>query len=657
MSRSTRLTTRASLFVALLSLPHAAFGGASLPPPTYSGPMMMSACYSASSGSLRIVKPWEPTGCIPPSPYTSDSTTTVPCTGGGAFDCKGAEYFVEINTQGPQGPVGPPGPIGPRGFTGLEGPIGPQGPMGIQGPQGERGEPGLKGDTGPIGPAGAQGVKGDQGEPGPAGPKGEQGLPGLTGLQGPPGPAGPEGPPGSFSFSSGLTITGDIVPQLLISPASDGSSIASDPSVIDLWSTFDGYALDRSPRRTASIQASFVNSDGTSLGGTWGREVLQFRVGGSDDGAATPVERMRIDGAGRVGIGTASPGALLDVNGGADVRGDLRLRGPALRNRDGYAIIETDASDWLRLNHEQRFPGTALFGPLAVGTGGLAVGIWQQLPAGDAHMTGNVAIDGTLTAPHLGGNTQIGGELRVAGAHLRNSAGYAVVQTNATDWLRVNPLSQFPATAMYGAVALGSGGLAVGEWAQLPTGDARFTGQVRVGHSVIVAGAIESTGTPSADMNAAGLILRDETTGTRWQVHAHGDVLRMFNGTYETIVGSQSSSRRFKENVIPLDGALPLVARMRPVSFDYKAGLYGGRHGIGFLAEDLAEIVPEVVTVDSAGRPTAIDYGVLSTIAIQGVRELEASAAADRRTLERENAELRTRVEALEARLRALEAR
>jgi hypothetical protein len=240
-----------------------------------------------------------------------------------------------------------------------------------------------------------------------------------------------------------------------------------------------------------------------------------------------------------------------------------------------------------------------------------------------------------------------------------------MLQTNATDWLRVNMSQQFPGTAIYGPVAVGSGGLSVGSWEQLAPGYVHVTERIGIGMGaggpgaprVAVAGAIESAAVPTGDVNSAGLILRDETTGTRWQLHSHGDALRMWNGTFETIVGSQSSSVRYKQRVAPLEGALGLVSRMRPVSFDFRPGIHGGRHGIGFLAEELVGVVPEVVWLDSGGQPMAIDYGVLSTIAIQGMKELQEAAASDRRSLEQENAALRTRLEALEARLRAIEAR
>jgi hypothetical protein len=56
---------------------------------------------------------------------------------------------------------------------------------------------------------------------------------------------------------------------------------------------------------------------------------------------------------------------------------------------------------------------------------------------------------------------------------------------------------------------------------------------------------------------------------------------------------STSSDYRLKENVAPMTGALATVAQLKPVTYTWKAT---GEDGQGFIAHELAEVVPDCVT-------------------------------------------------------------
>jgi hypothetical protein len=77
----------------------------------------------------------------------------------------------------------------------------------------------------------------------------------------------------------------------------------------------DGSAMIRA----ATIQAQVDGTPGAN--DMPGRLVLSTTA----DGASSPTERMRIDSSGRVGIGTTSPSALLDVNGTHVEPGSIRF--------------------------------------------------------------------------------------------------------------------------------------------------------------------------------------------------------------------------------------------------------------------------------------------------------------------------------------------
>lgn len=91
-------------------------------------------------------------------------------------------------------------------------------------------------------------------------------------------------------------------------------------------------------------------------------------------------------------------------------------------------------------------------------------------------------------AIRLDSPTTVNGELTVTGARLRNSAGFGIVETNANDWLRINPDQQYPGIALYKPVAIGTGGLSVGDWTQMAQGQLRVTGAASLHGGLTVSG-------------------------------------------------------------------------------------------------------------------------------------------------------------------------
>jgi len=95
------------------------------------------------------------------------------------------------------------------------------------------------------------------------------------------------------------------------------------------------------------------------------------------------------------------------------------------------------------------------------------------------------------------------------------------------------------------------------------------------------------------------------------------------------------SSRRWKTNVQTLRRALETVERLRGVSFDWKQN---GAHDIGFIAEEVGQVVPEVVTYEENGKDAkAMDYARLAPLLVEAVKELK-----------KENEALKSRLEKLE---------
>jgi hypothetical protein len=82
---------------------------------------------------------------------------------------------------------------------------------------------------------------------------------------------------------------------------------------------------------------------------------------------------------------------------------------------------------------------------------------------------------------------------------------------------------------------------------------------------------------------------------------------------------TENSSIRFKENIQPLEPALAKVEQLNPVTYTKIATQ---EEEIGLIAEEVAELFPEVVTYNESGQPQGIQYQRLSVILLKAVQEL-----------------------------------
>ena len=84
------------------------------------------------------------------------------------------------------------------------------------------------------------------------------------------------------------------------------------------------------------------------------------------------------------------------------------------------------------------------------------------------------------------------------------------------------------------------------------------------------------------------------------------------------------SSRRFKENITGLTYGLDKVMELNPVFFKYKESYKQGQgRKIGFIAEDMAEVIPEVVSYNEDGSTDSVDYKLLTSLLTKAIQELK----------------------------------
>jgi hypothetical protein len=110
------------------------------------------------------------------------------------------------------------------------------------------------------------------------------------------------------------------------------------------------------------------------------------------------------------------------------------------------------------------------------------------------------------------------------------------------------------------------------------------------------------------------------------------------NGTLGTVV----SSARFKQDVHDMEDASDVVRKLRPVTFHYTEAAVGAEGAqatqYGLIAEEVAEVAPELVATGADGKPYSVKYHVLPALLLNEIQKQERVIAA-----------LSARLEALEA--------
>ena len=78
------------------------------------------------------------------------------------------------------------------------------------------------------------------------------------------------------------------------------------------------------------------------------------------------------------------------------------------------------------------------------------------------------------------------------------------------------------------------------------------------------------------------------------------------------------SSRRLKENIVVIDNAVNKLKKLRGVYFDWKES---GKRDIGFIAEEVGKIIPEVVTYEDEENASGLDYSRLTCLLLESIKE------------------------------------
>ncbi len=115
-------------------------------------------------------------------------------------------------------------------------------------------------------------------------------------------------------------------------------------------------------------------------------------------------------------------------------------------------------------------------------------------------------------------------------------------------------------------------------------------------------------------------------------------------------LGTVSSSRRFKEDIRDIGATSAKLHELRPVAFRYRKEFDGGEKPVryGLIAEEVAEVFPDLVAYDDDGQPSTVLYHLLDAMVLNELQRQEREIE-ELRARNREFEELRARLEVLEA--------
>jgi hypothetical protein len=93
-------------------------------------------------------------------------------------------------------------------------------------------------------------------------------------------------------------------------------------------------------------------------------------------------------------------------------------------------------------------------------------------------------------------------------------------------------------------------------------------------------------------------------------------------------LGTVNSSRRYKEDIQDMSDASRGLMRLRPVTFRYRNPFADGSKPVqyGLIAEEVAEVYPDLVARSADGQIETLKYQVLDAMLLN---EVQAAATND----------------------------
>jgi hypothetical protein len=319
-------------------------------------------------------------------------------------------------------------------------------------------------------------------------------------------------------------------------------------------------------------------------------------------------QRLTIDNGGNVGIGTTSPSGVghrlvhikdtsspysaeLKIEGGYSTgiyveNGDARTR-----FYNSHGSHASYGGFLFEIGSVSAKAGTPVMRILSNGN----VGIGTTTPGQKLHVNGNIIVNGQIITPGgsnlaLNPNTglvTVGGTLQASGAGTSSFAGPLTVSGDVTAY-KAGSTKRFYV---------------------------KNTDASKIGTFFADTAAVKITAEGSYPLliHTPGTLTLN--SGGSAALTLDGSQNATFSGTI-----TENSSIALKENIFDLNTTLDKINRVRPVKYNKKVSK--DKKEIGFIAEELAEIFPELVENDENGNPTSVNYTRAVTVLFDGFKQM-----------------------------------
>jgi len=406
-----------------------------------------------------------------------------------------------------------------------------------------------------------------------------------------------------------------------------GSALSFDGTNLGVGTSSPAYKLqvtNTSASAFASVVSVNTGTAGILLGDTDSATVGRIEYENSSNFMALYTngsERARLDSSGNLGLGVTPSAwsaykAMQFAAQGVSVFGNTSISQAGIGSNGYY-----NGTNWI-YNNSSTAAQYLIEGAnhkwytAASGTAGNAITFTQAMTL-DA--SGNLGVGTTspnsssfAKAITLNGSTSAGYEVNIAGTnigYLGGDSGQLYLRTSGA-----NPLT-FATNGTERARIDSSGNLLI-NW----TGSATYKLFVAADSSGSdYPAAFNNTNSGSSNQIVIDILRNNSRTG-------------YITNTNTTTSFTSTSDYRLKEDVKPMVNALAKVTSLKPVTYKWKVD---GSDGQGFIAHELAEVVPDCVSgekdaVDAEGNPKyqGIDTSFLVATLTAAIQELNAKFEA-----------------------------